>query len=488
MSPTEYVTELRLVSSIIVDRETRQRSSLDKDVETLADSIRKVGLLNPIVIHADGRLIAGERRLAACKRVGLEKLRCTIFEKLPDAKAYLIELLENIARKQLSWQDEARAVLHYHKLQCEAVQGWNVRATGGDVGLQESMTYRYLRVAERLSDPEVAECQSLQGAFNLLRGRAERATAAAQSRGLQLGGTLPLITAPLEGTKEQKTAALEAMLSGSSLEDIETAEGVDPFAILDVGEMAAASLREAVADELAEAAGESPILTADFIEWAQLYEGPKFDVLHVDFPYGKEYKGSNTRRTGRAHIAPLYKDDPDVLWELLETLLEHQDRIAFPVAHCLFWFDMEYYTPIRASFEQAGWTTVQPYPLIWAKPYQGVASDTKRRPRHCYETALLFSRGDRRLVRVEQDFFEGRKEEGLHLNQKSIKMLKQFLSIVVDEHTAVLDPTCGSGTALAASRALGAKRILGLELDSSNAEVARFVLARPEESPDDEDL
>lgn len=484
MNPADFTTEFRLIAEIAVERETRQRSSLDKEVEALADSLRTVGLLNPIVIHEDGRLIAGERRLAAARKVGWDKIRCTIIERLTPAKAYLIELLENIARKQLSWQDEAKAVLQYHTMQQEAVQGWNAKATGMDIGYSESATYRYLRVADRLSDPEVAGCQSLDGAFNLLRGRAERATAAAASRGLQLAGVLPTITTPLEGTKEQKTAALEAMLSGSSLEEIENAKDADPFAILDVGEIAAASLREAVAEELAASNGESPILTANFIEWAEQYSGPKFDVLHIDFPYGKDYRGSNTRRTGRAHVAPLYKDDPDVFWELLETLLEHQDRIAFPVAHCIFWFDMEYYAPIRESFGAAGWQLVQPYPLIWAKPYQGVAADTKRRPRHCYETALLFSRGDRRLVRLDQDFFEGRKEEGLHLNQKSIRMLKQFLGLVVDEHTAVLDPTCGSGTALAASRSLGAKRILGLELDESNAEVARFILARPEESSD----
>jgi ParB/Sulfiredoxin domain len=37
------------------------------DVSGLADSIAELGLLHPIVIRADGRLVVGERRLAACK-------------------------------------------------------------------------------------------------------------------------------------------------------------------------------------------------------------------------------------------------------------------------------------------------------------------------------------------------------------------------------------------------------------------------------------
>ena len=47
----------------------RYRKSLG-DIDTLAASIKEVGLLHPIVVRPDGRLIAGERRLVACKRLG----------------------------------------------------------------------------------------------------------------------------------------------------------------------------------------------------------------------------------------------------------------------------------------------------------------------------------------------------------------------------------------------------------------------------------
>lgn len=40
------------------------------DIGSLARSIETVGLLHPIVIHSDGRLIAGTRRLAACRALG----------------------------------------------------------------------------------------------------------------------------------------------------------------------------------------------------------------------------------------------------------------------------------------------------------------------------------------------------------------------------------------------------------------------------------
>jgi ParB family chromosome partitioning protein len=40
------------------------------DIEGLAESIEDIGLLNPISVDEDGRLLAGARRLAACKRLG----------------------------------------------------------------------------------------------------------------------------------------------------------------------------------------------------------------------------------------------------------------------------------------------------------------------------------------------------------------------------------------------------------------------------------
>jgi ParB/RepB/Spo0J family partition protein len=40
------------------------------DIDTLARSVADIGLLHPIVVRPDGRLIAGERRLQACKKLG----------------------------------------------------------------------------------------------------------------------------------------------------------------------------------------------------------------------------------------------------------------------------------------------------------------------------------------------------------------------------------------------------------------------------------
>jgi ParB/RepB/Spo0J family partition protein len=54
----------------------RYRKSLG-DIESLAANIKELGLLHPIVVRPDGRLIAGERRMAACIRLGWKSVPVT---------------------------------------------------------------------------------------------------------------------------------------------------------------------------------------------------------------------------------------------------------------------------------------------------------------------------------------------------------------------------------------------------------------------------
>ena len=73
----------------------RFRKSLG-DIDSLARSIEEVGLLHPIVVRPDGRLIAGERRLAACKKLGWKSVPVTFVNLKEVARG---EYAENAHRK-----------------------------------------------------------------------------------------------------------------------------------------------------------------------------------------------------------------------------------------------------------------------------------------------------------------------------------------------------------------------------------------------------
>lgn len=78
------------------------RRSLDADhVRELADSIRELGLLNPITIDSENTLIAGLHRLEAARRLGWKEVECSV-SSLDGLQAELAEIDENFVRSGLS--------------------------------------------------------------------------------------------------------------------------------------------------------------------------------------------------------------------------------------------------------------------------------------------------------------------------------------------------------------------------------------------------
>ena len=87
-------------------------------IEQLAESIKKIGLLQPIVVRINSlgsfEVVAGNRRFKACKSLGWKKIPCHVVE-LDDKEAFEISLVENIHRKSLSPIEEAYAFKSYVK-------------------------------------------------------------------------------------------------------------------------------------------------------------------------------------------------------------------------------------------------------------------------------------------------------------------------------------------------------------------------------------
>jgi ParB family chromosome partitioning protein len=87
----------------------------DEALSNLAASIREVGVLQPIVVTRVGdryQLIAGERRLRACRRAGLTEIPAVV-RTVDDLSSLTQALIENVQRQDLSPLEEAAA---YHQL------------------------------------------------------------------------------------------------------------------------------------------------------------------------------------------------------------------------------------------------------------------------------------------------------------------------------------------------------------------------------------
>lgn len=77
-----------------------------RNVSDLAESIKQIGLLNPVTITEDFRLVAGGNRLAACASLGWTDIPAVVC-KLDRLHAELAEIDENLIRNELSVMERA---------------------------------------------------------------------------------------------------------------------------------------------------------------------------------------------------------------------------------------------------------------------------------------------------------------------------------------------------------------------------------------------
>lgn len=106
----ELLTDLDIKR--IIPNQDQPRRTFDADtISMLAESIKEVGLLQPITVRKRGtdyELIAGERRLRACQTLGHKKIRAIIVDADEKMGAELA-LIENLQREDLNPVDEAMA-------------------------------------------------------------------------------------------------------------------------------------------------------------------------------------------------------------------------------------------------------------------------------------------------------------------------------------------------------------------------------------------
>jgi len=79
-------------------------------VKDLVKSINEVGLINPITLTRDNRLIAGAHRVQAFKDMGLTEIPFTYLEKDDDLLIELAEIDENLVRGELHFLEQSRVL------------------------------------------------------------------------------------------------------------------------------------------------------------------------------------------------------------------------------------------------------------------------------------------------------------------------------------------------------------------------------------------
>jgi ParB-like chromosome segregation protein Spo0J len=69
--------------------------------------------MQPIVVDDDNNLVAGERRLVACKALGWGEIEVKSLGELTPRELCIIELEENIRRKDLTEYETSKVLVEY---------------------------------------------------------------------------------------------------------------------------------------------------------------------------------------------------------------------------------------------------------------------------------------------------------------------------------------------------------------------------------------
>ena len=492
MAVAEHFGGRAKLEEIVIDRDARQRRDLG-DLETLKASIRRYGLISPIILErGTRRLIAGERRLSAFIQLNVEfpeggysTIPFRNFDALDQGDLEVLELHENLMREDLSWVDKVRAIESLAKI---------FKAEGGDtsvpvmaqkIGISQVEYSQSLVVAEavREGNQVVMESQTLGAAYNAAKRAISR--------------SLDMVVADLLSTalpESEGAAGISTFVEPKPFElarQRDLGNTVKPVAsVLPVPVVALDAAIEAASDptpftylppkpkspvELA------PIVTSDFATWALDYTGPQFNFVHCDFPYGINHHNASALSTPKDRKR--YADSKDVFTGLCNVLHEYFDILVAPDAQMIFWFSMIHYTETLNFLRRLPGCLVDESPLIWTRN-RGILPRANSGPRHNYETAFFVTRGRRKVVQAVSNVFEfsSTEEKATHASVKPLSMLKHFFRMCVDDTTRMLDPTCGSGTSVRASDILGAQSSIGIEIDPDFAQAAReqYVLSMAE--------
>jgi len=197
----------RTVPIALIDRNPRnpRRDFPDEELAELAASLRKHGIVQPLVVrHAAGNaeryeIIAGERRWRAAQRAGLHEVPVTVLD-VSDREALELAIVENVQRTDLNPVEEARG---YQALieEFQYSQG-ELGETIGKSRVHVTNTLRLLKLPRAVLEMlEAGTLSAGHGRALLAAADPETLARAVVAKGLSVRETERMAQEPEEGAK-----------------------------------------------------------------------------------------------------------------------------------------------------------------------------------------------------------------------------------------------------------------------------------------------
>lgn len=421
-----YLTKRAKCSDVVVLPE-RIRTELG-DIQSLALSILKYGLLNPITVTDKLVLIAGERRLTAVrdqlKHEEIDvRIPCEEGEPLDELAQIEMEVVENAHRKTLTYGEECEEIRRYHRCAIkkagQAIKGkgagWGVRDTAVALGKSVGFVSQALQLADAIDrNPGLATAENKVSAFKQMKRDEERAANLAAVEVVKKCGFTP-----------------ECLMLGDNL----------------------------------------PILK----KWTS----STVAYINADPPYGIKY-GEDKVVTDRWGDVYAIQDIPHEVFNNLELVLRECFRILLPGGHLHLWFHMQHYIVLYSMLKGVGFE-VNPVPFFWVKSKHGggISDHTHS---NATEPAFHAWKGEARKCtkagQLNYSLVEKVPDQSkIHPTEKPTQLYRPMIEQYSKENEPCLDPYAGSASFLRACFQTG-RDGRGIEMKKEHYDAAVAALVK----------
>ena len=467
-TPTLLPTIEIPVDSITIDDRSRQDFG---DIEGLAESIRDVGLIQPIVVDQNHKLIAGERRLRAHKLLKFTTIKVVYLEVLDEAQRTVLEATENIVRKEFTWQERILALDKVHRLKVteRALVGesWGYRETAALLRTKsgsKSMLQRLIALAPyiRAGDPDVLAAESVEDAYRVFVRRREDEF----SKEL-VSASRPKSSIP---SADGKTKIESKDISDETFFSLVGSTGFTP------GITSPIDLDERPGSETHPTTGVDVPLSrmffhVDAVEKCKTFDAGTFDAVITDWPYGIEMGNIQQDGGGKDVESTAVEHDVDSNEKLHAAIIPEVFRILKPNGWFITWTDLSqwqrnYDICIAAGFK------VQRWPLVWHKTSacQNMAAQynfTKN-----FEVAIVCRKGNATLLRPQaSSVWSGGNDAETrllgHPFAKPAALWEWVLNATCLRGAVILDPFVGSGSSVMPMIRMGLRPV-GIESNETH--------------------
>jgi len=423
---------------------TRYREELE--IDSLVESVREKGIIQPITLTKDLILIAGGRRLAAARSAGMLEIPAILRENRGEVDLREIELMENIERKDLLWWEKVKITRSIHDLKVDEIDAspknghpWTQKDTAGLLKKSEGKISRELFLAGVVEKmPEIKKAATEDEAARSLKKLSKK------------------IVAENDIRQQEKTLAKG---KNTHISLGQTAPGTG------AGTGAGNKLGPGTIYEMASANYQQGDALAGMQRLVETYKDmpSPISIIEVDPPYGINLH--EAKRTVDKDLGEYEEVESDQYPEFLKRLSELTHQIAGRDCWMIFWYGPTWVVEVRTALLAAGWQ-LDDIPGIWTKN-QGQTNQPDIYFGRSYEPFFMCRKGKPHFAKAGHlNVFPctpDKPTDKIHPTQRPVALIEEILNCLGYEKSIVCCPFMGSGNTWMAAYQAG-MRCFGWDL------------------------